>query len=130
MGRDMHRTQNIHSLEINHDRVWPELDRYGIAYAVGKLVRQCCLTLCQPFYKKPEPVPTLKSATRLLSRIFSDAKSIPEFQRQVVTPVIPKFSLALVGLVQNHADIELQVALYPCNYGQHPTYGSESRLYA
>jgi hypothetical protein len=32
--------------------------------------------------------------------------------------------------VQNHTDIELQVALYPCNYFQHPTYGSKSRLYA
>ena len=108
----MHRTQNIHSLDINHDRVWPKLDRRDIAHAVGVLVRQCCLTLYQLLYKKPEPVPTLKAVTRLLSRISSDAQSVPEFQRQVVTPVIPKFSLALAGLVQSHADIELQVVFF------------------
>jgi rRNA processing/ribosome biogenesis len=59
--------------------------------------------------KKAEHVPTLKAAIRLLSQIFTMAKDLPEFQRQVAMPNVPKFSLVLVGLVQNQTDQELKV---------------------
>jgi hypothetical protein len=35
----------------------------------------------------------------------------PEFQRQVVTPNVPKFTTAIMGLVEKHHDEELQVTM-------------------
>jgi len=51
----------------------------------------------------------MKASIRLLRQIFSAAKDVPEFQRQVATPNVLKFTLALIGLVENHIDVELKV---------------------
>lgn len=59
--------------------------------------------------QKNEPTPTLKAAIRLLRFIFSAATEIPEFQRQVATPNVPKFSQALLQLVEKDVDRELTV---------------------
>jgi hypothetical protein len=43
--------------------------------------------------------------------VFSAGLSIPEFQRQVATPNVPKFTAALVALVDKNVDEELKVSV-------------------
>ncbi|KAA1466753.1 hypothetical protein DENSPDRAFT_812014 [Dentipellis sp. KUC8613] len=62
-----------------------------------------------PLLSKNEPVPNLKAAIRLLFRIFSAATDVPEFQRQLATPNVPKYGLALLTLADKHADHELKI---------------------
>ncbi|KAH9062756.1 rRNA processing/ribosome biogenesis-domain-containing protein [Lactarius vividus] len=61
------------------------------------------------FSRKEEPVPTLKAVTRLLTYIFSVAIDTPEFQRQIAFPNVPKFSLALTILAEDHPSCELRL---------------------
>ncbi|KAI0700754.1 rRNA processing/ribosome biogenesis-domain-containing protein [Cytidiella melzeri] len=58
---------------------------------------------------KNESLPVLKACIRLLRYILTAASGIPEFQRQVTTPNVPKFSSALVSIVGKHDDTELQI---------------------
>jgi|SRR6266404_4329099 len=60
--------------------------------------------------RKEEPVPTLKAVARLLTYIFSAAIDTPEFQRQVASPNVSKFSLALVVVAEGHPSHELRVS--------------------
>ncbi|KAI0284276.1 rRNA processing/ribosome biogenesis-domain-containing protein [Russula aff. rugulosa BPL654] len=55
------------------------------------------------------PLPTLKTATRLLTHIFSVARDTPEFQRQIASPNVPKFSLALIAIAEDHPSRELML---------------------
>jgi hypothetical protein len=89
--------------------VCAELAGCCIAFVIGWLFIATLSIAVSRNVKKAEPVPTLKAAIRLLSQIFTMAKDLPEFQRQVATPNVPKFSLVLVGLVQNQTDQELKV---------------------
>lgn len=68
--------------------------------------------------KKQEPVPTLKAAMRLLTHVFSVAIDTPEFQRQVASPNIPKFGLALIVVAEDHPSRELKVS----HHGSHFSY--------
>jgi hypothetical protein len=52
--------------------------------------------------KKPESPPVLKAAVRLLSTVFTSVLDMPEFLRQVITPNVQKFSLALITLAESH----------------------------
>lgn len=61
--------------------------------------------------KKNEAAPVLKSSVLLLRTIFSTAIDVPEFQRQVSTPNVPKFTFALMNLAEKHVDLELKVRL-------------------
>lgn len=61
------------------------------------------------FSRKEEPVPTLKAVTRLLTYIFSVAIDIPEFQRQIASPNVSKFSLALTTVAEDHPSRELRL---------------------
>ncbi|TFK43691.1 rRNA processing/ribosome biogenesis-domain-containing protein [Crucibulum laeve] len=63
-----------------------------------------------PMLLKSEPLPTLKAAIRLTRTIFSSAIEVSEFQRQVSTPNVPKFSSALISLAEKYSDLELKVA--------------------
>ncbi|KAF8505717.1 rRNA processing/ribosome biogenesis-domain-containing protein [Russula emetica] len=79
-----------------------------------------------PLLSKQVPLPTLKTATRLLTHIFSVARDTPEFQRQIASPNVPKFSLALIAIAEDHSSRELMllaidalsvlVPLYPTLY--------------
>ncbi|KAH7930701.1 hypothetical protein BV22DRAFT_1000146 [Leucogyrophana mollusca] len=62
-----------------------------------------------PLLSKSEPVPTLKAAIRYLLHVFGAALEVPEFQRHLATPNVPKFSLALISLVEKQSDLELKV---------------------
>lgn len=72
---------------------------------------------------KPEPLPLLKASIRYLRHVLSAVTDVPELQRQLATPTVPKFSQALVYIVEKAADYELKalamdtlkdmVVLYP-----------------
>lgn len=59
--------------------------------------------------KRNEPTPALKAAIRLLRTIFTTALDITEFQRQVSTPNVLKFTTAIITLAENHGDTDLKV---------------------
>lgn len=61
--------------------------------------------------KRNEPTPTQKAAVRLLRTIFTTALDITEFQRQVSTPNVLKFTTALTALAENQGDTDLKVNL-------------------
>ncbi|KAF5387632.1 hypothetical protein D9615_000575 [Tricholomella constricta] len=63
------------------------------------------------FIKKNEPPPTLKASIRLLRVIFSAGVGVPEYQRQVATPNVPKFTAAIIGLAEKHEEEELRVLI-------------------
>lgn len=72
------------------------------------------------FVKKNEPLPSLKASVRLLTVIFSAASGAPEFQRQVATPNVPKFTAAIITLADKNQNEELRVRFYPCLGGLPP----------
>ncbi|KIK44256.1 hypothetical protein CY34DRAFT_802866 [Suillus luteus UH-Slu-Lm8-n1] len=57
---------------------------------------------------KPEPLPLLNASIRYLRHVLSAAIDVPELQRQLATPTVPKFSQALVSIVEKAADYELK----------------------
>ncbi|KAI9056538.1 hypothetical protein FKP32DRAFT_1599270 [Trametes sanguinea] len=69
------------------------------------------------------PVPTTKAAIRLLRLVFSSATDVPEFQRQLCVPNVPKFGNALIAIVEKETNVEVNllvidtlshiVSLYP-----------------
>ena len=61
--------------------------------------------------KRNEPVPTLKASIRLLRTIFTAALDITEFQRQVSTPNVLKFTTVIIALAEKHGDTDLKVKL-------------------
>lgn len=52
---------------------------------------------------------TYKAAIRLIYFMFTTTTELSEFQRQVVTPNVPKFSNALISLTEKFADLGLKV---------------------
>ena len=65
------------------------------------------------FIKKNEPLASLKASVRLLAVIFSAASGAPEFQRQVATPNVPKFTAAIITLADKNQNEELRVRFNP-----------------
>lgn len=57
---------------------------------------------------KPETLPLLKASIRYLRHVLSAATDVPGLQRQLATPIVPKFSQALVSIVEKAADYELK----------------------
>ncbi|KAI0720268.1 rRNA processing/ribosome biogenesis-domain-containing protein [Cerioporus squamosus] len=54
-----------------------------------------------------QPAPTTKAAMRLLRQVFSSAMDVPEFQRQLCTPNVPKFANALIALAEKETNPEV-----------------------
>ncbi|KAH8094810.1 rRNA processing/ribosome biogenesis-domain-containing protein [Cristinia sonorae] len=75
-----------------------------------------------PLLSRSEPIPTHKVAIRLLRRVFTGAMDVPEYQRQVCTPNVPKFSLAIASLGETTADEELKVVVFDTLTHLIPTY--------
>ncbi|KAG7096761.1 hypothetical protein E1B28_004173 [Marasmius oreades] len=65
---------------------------------------QMWLQVAIPLLSKKEPPPVLTAALNLCRIIFTSATDIPEFQRQVSTPNIPKFLAALIQHLENAND--------------------------
>ncbi|KAG5648889.1 hypothetical protein DXG03_000238 [Asterophora parasitica] len=63
------------------------------------------------FMKKNEPAPTLKASIRLLRVILSSGVGISEYQRQVATPNVPKFTAAIISLAEHQDGEELRVLI-------------------
>ena len=61
--------------------------------------------------KKKDSLPALKASVNLCRIVFSNATDIPEFQRQVSTPNVPKFTAALILFLEKDVDLELKVWL-------------------
>ncbi|EAU84647.2 hypothetical protein CC1G_00166 [Coprinopsis cinerea okayama7 len=61
-----------------------------------------------PMLSRNEGVPTMKAAIRLLVTIFTSTLDIPEFQRQLCTPNVTKFTSALSSLATSASDIDLK----------------------
>ncbi|TCD69857.1 hypothetical protein EIP91_005934 [Steccherinum ochraceum] len=80
-----------------------------------------------PLLSKPEPLPVWKAAIRLMRRVFTGAMDVPEYQRQVCTPNVPKFSLALVAVGQKTSDVELKVLVFETLTHLIPVYPSLHR---
>ena len=70
-------------------------------------------------FQKNEGIPILKGAVRLLRTVFTNATGVPEFQRQVSTPNVPKFSAALITIVEKKEDEELRVRVRNSFYVSH-----------
>ncbi|KAI0722827.1 rRNA processing/ribosome biogenesis-domain-containing protein [Earliella scabrosa] len=83
-----------------------------------------------------QPPPTAKAAIRLLRLVFSCAMDVPEFQRQLCIPNVPKFVNALIAVVEKDGNSEVYlcaldtlthiVSLYPSL--SRPLHGSLSNL--
>ncbi|KAF8238885.1 hypothetical protein L208DRAFT_1421135 [Tricholoma matsutake] len=70
---------------------------------------QSWLGVALPILSRNEPLPNLKSAIRLVRLILVAGLGAPEFQRQVVTPNVPKFTTAIIGLAEKYHDEELKL---------------------
>ncbi|KAF7301847.1 RIX1 domain-containing protein [Mycena indigotica] len=64
-----------------------------------------------PLLAKKEATPVLSAAIHLLGLIFSSATNMHEFQRQVSTPNVLKFTTALISLGESHPDTELRILI-------------------
>lgn len=60
--------------------------------------------------QKKETVAVLKGSVHLCRCIFSSATDLPEFQRQVAVPNVPKFIAAMIALLEADCDAELKVS--------------------
>ncbi|KAE9410119.1 hypothetical protein BT96DRAFT_953314 [Gymnopus androsaceus JB14] len=61
-----------------------------------------------PMLSKKDSLPALKASVNLCRIVFSNATDIPEFQRQVSTPNVPKFTAALILFLEKDVDLELK----------------------
>ncbi|KAF7288291.1 RIX1 domain-containing protein [Mycena chlorophos] len=72
---------------------------------------QSWIGVALPLLAKKEPSPVHSAAVRLLRVIFSAATEMNEFQRQVATPNVLKFTTALMPLAESHPDVDLKVLI-------------------
>ncbi|KAJ7178937.1 rRNA processing/ribosome biogenesis-domain-containing protein [Mycena filopes] len=72
---------------------------------------QSWIGIALPVLAKKESPPILSASVRLLRLIFSAATDVPEFQRQVATPNVSKFTAALIPLAEKHTDKELKILI-------------------
>jgi hypothetical protein len=66
--------------------------------------------------QRNDPAASHKAAARLTYHIFLVATDMPEFQRQVATPNVPKFTQALVQLLDAGVDAEGTVRAAFCSW--------------
>ncbi|KAL0573964.1 hypothetical protein V5O48_007979 [Marasmius crinis-equi] len=69
---------------------------------------QSWLQVALPILSRKEPPPVTKAALNLCRVIFTTAHDSPEFQRQVSTPNVPKFTAALIQCVES-TTVELDI---------------------
>ncbi|TFL00553.1 rRNA processing/ribosome biogenesis-domain-containing protein [Pterulicium gracile] len=69
------------------------------------------ITVAIPLLSKTEPLPTLKAAIRLILHLFTSSVDKPEYQRQVCTPNVTKYSAALLALTTRNEEQSFQVLI-------------------
>ena len=57
-------------------------------------------------------MPITKAAIRLLRLVFSSAMDVPEFQRQLCIPNVPKFGNALIAVAEKETNTEVSVSRF------------------
>ncbi|GJJ07200.1 hypothetical protein Clacol_001400 [Clathrus columnatus] len=75
------------------------------------ILKECSqnwISICLPLLSRNEDIPNLKASIRLLNYIFFVTHDISEFQRQLATPNVPKYSTALLNLAERTEVLELQ----------------------
>jgi hypothetical protein len=65
--------------------------------------------------QRPEPMPVIKAAARLIQHIFLEAVSLPEFQRQIAAPNVPKYSASIIQLGEKMGNEALNVKMIAYN---------------
>ncbi|KAI5893914.1 uncharacterized protein SCHCODRAFT_02539725 [Schizophyllum commune H4-8] len=107
-------TNRIHSLLHSKEPGgrWAGL---SLAMASARLSRSLMIDCAQDWLSvtfallsRNETLPVNKAAIRLTYTIFSAATDVPEFQRQISTPNVPKFATAIIPLVEKYTDVELK----------------------
>ncbi|KAJ3892096.1 rRNA processing/ribosome biogenesis-domain-containing protein [Lentinula edodes] len=69
---------------------------------------QSWLGVAIPLLSKKEPLPNLIASINLCRMVFRNATDTPEFQRQVSTPNVSKFTTALIVFLEKDSDLELK----------------------
>ncbi|KAF5390544.1 hypothetical protein D9757_002613 [Collybiopsis confluens] len=69
---------------------------------------QSWLGVTIPILSKKESLPVVKASINLSRAVFTNATDIPEFQRQVSTPNVPKFIAALLTFLERDSELELK----------------------
>ncbi|KAJ3907656.1 rRNA processing/ribosome biogenesis-domain-containing protein [Lentinula edodes] len=69
---------------------------------------QSWLGVAIPLLSKKEPLPNLIASISLCRMVFRNATDTPEFQRQVSTPNVSKFTTALIVFLEKDSDLELK----------------------
>ncbi|KAJ7498714.1 rRNA processing/ribosome biogenesis-domain-containing protein [Mycena latifolia] len=72
---------------------------------------QSWIGIALPVLSKKEATPILSASVRLLRVVFSAAADVPEFQRQVATPNVTKFTAALIQLAEKHVDVDFKTLI-------------------
>ncbi|KAJ7490368.1 rRNA processing/ribosome biogenesis-domain-containing protein [Mycena galericulata] len=72
---------------------------------------QSWIGIALPILSKKESTPIISASVRLLRVIFTAATDVPEFQRQVATPNVAKFTAALIPLADKSIDVELKTLI-------------------
>ncbi|KAF8639780.1 hypothetical protein AX17_001040 [Amanita inopinata Kibby_2008] len=70
------------------------------------------LAVALPLLSKNESIPVQKASVRLLCKIFSGAMDIPEFQRQISIPNVPKMTNAMISLAEKSVDTAFNVFIF------------------
>jgi hypothetical protein len=66
-------------------------------------------TLAHFFFQRREAAPCQSAAIRLLCYVCAKAREMRDFQRQVVLPIVPKFSAAMIALTEASTDNHFKV---------------------
>ena len=110
LGRHMHRVPDVILVKVATRRQCSVLGRNCVSNLVGLLDTTCAIysipIVCS---QKPEPVSILRASMRYLSLVLCAAERNLEFQRQVVIPIVPKVSLALLTIAEKHNDRDIKV---------------------
>jgi len=106
------------SLMIENAHSWMQvaLPILSVRWALASTFFTQLISFCVTGQRK-EPLPVIKAAMALCRVVFTTATDVPEFQRQVSTPNIPKFTAALVQCVDNELmEMEAKVRLSMNNF--------------
>ncbi|KAG8961176.1 hypothetical protein FRC03_005682, partial [Tulasnella sp. 419] len=72
---------------------------------------QAWVGLALPLLSRNDVLPIYKASIHLLLRLFSSSMMMPEFQRQVSSPNVPKFASSLISLSEQNSDQGLRLII-------------------
>ncbi|KAK1233310.1 hypothetical protein PQX77_003536 [Marasmius sp. AFHP31] len=96
------------SLMIENAQSWIQVALPILSVRSALIIVLATLILFRIIEQRSEPAPVTKAALAICRIVFTVAIDVPEFQRQVSTPNVPKFTAALIQCIEN-ASIEMEV---------------------